>query len=274
MVLESMKHENSCFVTLTYAPEKIPKDGSVKIPHYQKWLRDMRKIKGKGSIRFFLVGEYGDQSMRPHYHAALFGIPSCTRGRTNHRLHVNKRCCENCNFIQSHWPHGSIDLGELTQESASYIAGYVTKKLTRKVNDHQKNILGDRAPEFARMSLKPGIGALSIENIADALTTEYGCESVVATGDVPISVAQGKKSLPLGSYLRKKLRTHLGFKKTGGQDETLLAYSLQMCELFTEALKKPENKNKPLAQIIVEENKQKLLNMVARNEIYKGRKSL
>lgn len=67
--------------------------------------------------------------------------------------------------------------------------------------------LGNRHPEFARMSLKPGIGAGVLENVASVIT-RYNL--LTREGDVPVTLAHGGHQMPLGRYLRKKLRKHLG----------------------------------------------------------------
>ena len=52
--------------------------------------------------------------------------------------------------------HGHCLIGALTFESAGYVARYCTKKVTGALaDDHYKG----RQPEFACMSLKPGIGS-------------------------------------------------------------------------------------------------------------------
>lgn len=67
--------------------------------------------------------------------------------------------------------------------------------------------LGNRHPEFARMSLKPGIGFGVLEKVA-AIITRYNL--LTPQGDVPVTLRHGGQEQPLGRYLRKKLRKHLG----------------------------------------------------------------
>lgn len=203
IMLESNLHTDNAFVTLTYSDENLPKDGSLVPRDVQTFLKRLRKAVQPARLRFFCVGEYGDRTSRPHYHIALFGYPTCHRGRTDHR---RNSCCPSCDLLRSQWPHGGIDLGRLEPESAAYVAGYVTKKLTNKDDEYAANILGERYPEFARMSNRPGIGADFMHEVASTLL-EFDTDQME---DVPTALSHGKRILPLGTYLRKKLRKAIG----------------------------------------------------------------
>ena len=68
IMLEAMCHGDNAFVTLTYEDDNVrslvPKDP-------QDWLKRIRKAVEPLRLRYYLVGEYGDISERPHYHVAL-----------------------------------------------------------------------------------------------------------------------------------------------------------------------------------------------------------
>jgi len=119
-----------------------------------------------GKIRFFLTGEYGELTHRPHFHAAIFGLDSYSAGGDDGRGGV----------LQETWPYGFTFSGELTWESAQYIAGYLTKKVT--ADEYSVR-------EFSRMSLRPGIGASAMEDVGRALSCDVGLDSVAANLDVP-----------------------------------------------------------------------------------------
>lgn len=102
---------------------------------------------------------------------------------------------------------GFVSVGELNPQSAMYLAGYTCKKMTQK---DDPRLLG-RHPEFARMSLKPGLGAGATESIARGLSTEGASGALVATGDAPASVRIGGSLWPLGRYLSASLRVQLGW---------------------------------------------------------------
>lgn len=65
--------------------------------------------------------------------------------------------------------------------------------------------LGNRHPEFARMSLKPGIGYSAMHELASVLI-EYQEQKP----DVATALDHGRKRLPLGRYLTRSLRSLTG----------------------------------------------------------------
>lgn len=187
MLLESYEHPASSFVTLTYNEENKP-DGLVK-KHLQGFLKRLRQEVAPRKFRYYAVGEYGEESGRPHYHAILFGIyPS------------EEKAIERC------WKMGFIMLGTFSSASGSYVAGYVVKGLTKSGHP---SLLG-REPEFALMSRKPGLGIGVVKRIIKA----YGTRSGIAAADVQHWFgeryqAEGKK-YPLGRYLKSKVIEGLG----------------------------------------------------------------
>lgn len=216
-MLEGMKHEFSTMVTLTYEDKYLPltEDGlpTLSIRDHQLFLKGLRRALEPHKIRYYMVGEYGENTFRPHYHYALFGFPPCD---TPNFIPRGKCPCRKCTLIRSVWQKGIIDVGysRVEKDSAQYVAGYVTKKMTKKEDPRLKG----RLPEFSRMSLKPGIGYGFVDDIVSFLTTTVGCESIVRAGDVPMSLNHGGRSWPVGRYLRTKIREKLGFKETGAQE--------------------------------------------------------
>lgn len=187
--LEAVKHADACFVTLTYDKEHHPADGSLQPDHLRDWLKRLRFALAPRRVRFYAVGEYGDQTWRPHYHAVLFGVSPMEQ-----------------ELLRSTWKQGHILALPLTPQSCSYVAGYVTKKMTKKGDTR----LQGREPEFARMSLRPGIGAHSMDDVARALNTPAGAAAVARLGDVPTTLRYGRSSMPLGRYLSNRLRQAYG----------------------------------------------------------------
>lgn len=195
LMLESRKHAISRFVTLTYSEKNIPEDGSVDPVHMQLFMKRLRRRLGKG-VRFYGVGEYGDETFRPHYHLAIFGMPV-----QPHLWWGDANC--SC-FLCGAWREGRVHTGEINEQTCAYIAGYVTKKLTSKDDPR----LGGRHPEFARMSLRPGIGAQAVPDLHRALVD--GTPADTGFEDVPTAVRASGRLWPLGRYLRRKWRAEMG----------------------------------------------------------------
>lgn len=149
---EAQLHEWNTFVTLTYseAPE------SLRYSDFQAFMRRLRKA--RGYARFFCSGEYGEEKARPHFHAVLFGV------RFQDGVYLGKSPAGFRLFrseeLSALWKLGHVSFGSVTFESAAYVARYVMKKVT---GDGAAVHYGARVPEFARMSLKPGIGARWLE---------------------------------------------------------------------------------------------------------------
>jgi len=212
------------FLTLTYDDEHLPKGGTLDPDDIKKFMyryRNNLKKEGYPPIRYYLVGEYGDKTERPHYHAAIFGV-SCNG--PNPRYYNGKKCnCNVCRITHDSWKNGFIGIGTLENDSASYIAGYIQKTvkvdgkavmgLTNKKDPLVQNWLKGRHPEFTRMSRRPGIGGDSVDNVVAALKSTYGDEYVDQHGDVPFQLTHGGQSYSIGRYLRECIRREYGFKK-------------------------------------------------------------
>lgn len=154
---------------------------SLDYRHCQLWLKRLRKK--FGPVRFFLGGEYGEQFGRPHYHALLFGLTltDCVPCRLLGRSDLFRSA-----EMDALWGYGSVVLGRVTFESAAYVARYCLKKVNGDLAakhyeyvDPETGEVKQRAPEFGRMSLKPGIGARWIERYSSDV---YPHGRVVARG--------------------------------------------------------------------------------------------
>ncbi len=135
------------FITLTYNPDNLPPDGRVHKDHYQKFMKRLRKKFGNG-LRFFACGEYGHQYKRPHYHAIIFGLhlPDLMIHTVKHGYQYYRSP-----ILERLWPYGFSLVGNVTFESAAYVARYVFKK--QKGDD-----VDDSLQPFVLMSRMPGLG--------------------------------------------------------------------------------------------------------------------
>lgn len=272
IVLEQKAHQDNAFITLTYDDENLP-DGATLVPeHVKDWLKRLRRRVYPHRLRYFYVGEYGDKSERPHYHVALFGYPHCIKSRNLPKCAPQCNCVI-CETISSTWQMGRVDVGTLTRDSAQYIAAYTVKKMTNPNNEKVKQWLNGRHPEFARMSLKPGIGALAIDSLAEALETEHGCDFLHESGDVPRELRCGNRKFPIARYLRKKLRLRMGMdEKT--PEALLHAHNKEMQELYEAYQEVKKTKEITYEKFLADLDEQKFKNIKRKIEIFKSEKIL
>lgn len=157
---------------------------SLERKEVQDWLKRFRKEIEPLKIRYFGCGEYG-KNLRPHYHVALFGISP------DHPAFGKKIMKAKSGWWHEmpSWPFGMTWVDDLppTNRVGAYIAKYILKKHKGKGAQeyYEKAHIN---PEFVMMSLKPGIGALKIDENTDFY--KYN----------PVFELNGKKT-PLSRYM-------------------------------------------------------------------------
>jgi hypothetical protein len=193
---EASLHDQNCFMTLTYSDEHLPVDYSVHQRDFQLFIKKLRKHCEPNKIRFFACGEYGDQSLRPHYHALIFGHDFNDKSlyettKRGDRLYLSKS-------LQQLWPFGLAPLGSLTYQSAAYTARYAMKKISGPpAEQHYLRVhplhgfICRVRPEFLLMSRRPGLGQGWFE--------KFGAE--VFTHDAVI--IEGKEAQPPRYYFQQ-----------------------------------------------------------------------
>ena len=106
-----MEHDKVCrssyFLTLTYDTSSVPITDGLYMTLCKRdtqlfWKRLRKKLHSYGcdqKISYYLVGEYGTKSERPHYHAIVFDLPDL------YNL---------AQIIREEWQNGQVDLGTVT----------------------------------------------------------------------------------------------------------------------------------------------------------------
>lgn len=194
---EASLHDANCFVTLTFSDEFLPSDLSVRPRHLQLFMKRLRKRLGHERVRYFGCGEYGDRSLRPHYHVLLFGY--APRDQVPWRRSASGFVVNRSAELEEVWPFGHVEVGSVTTQSAGYVARYVTKKQTGDAAlEHYTRIHPTTGfpwqvvPEFLLMSRRPGIGDEWFSRFAsDAFPSDF-------------VVVEGRK-VPVPRYYAKKL---------------------------------------------------------------------
>lgn len=160
-------HDDNMFLTLTYNEDHLPYGGTLVPDHLKLFWKRLRKAIAPAKIRYYACGEYGEKLSRPHYHAIVFGLwPKDAKFQRDHRGHRYFTS----ELIDRAWQgQGFHFFSTVNYKTAGYVARYVCKKQTgEQAYDHYFHELPDgnqifKHPEFARMSLKPGIGAKFFE---------------------------------------------------------------------------------------------------------------
>lgn len=175
-VHEASLYKKNCFITLTYNDQHLPKNNSLSVEDFQKFMKRLRKKYYDQKIRFFHCGEYGSKNSRPHYHALLFNFDfddklhwKTHRGQ---KYYISKS-------LQNLWSDktgeiGFTTIGDITFESAAYVARYIIKKQYGKdsvnhyenkdangetIFDSRTGEISERKPEYVTMSRRPGIAS-------------------------------------------------------------------------------------------------------------------
>jgi len=152
---EAQLWERNRFLTLTYDDEHLPAGMSLRYRDWQLFAKRLRRrTEGRGPLRFFMCGEYGGQTGRPHYHAVIFNFFA-----PDEVALVNGS--SRSDWLEDLWTNGAIHIGDLSPERAAYVAGYTLKKQGRSpvLVDRNTGEYWERTPEFVQMSRRPGLGS-------------------------------------------------------------------------------------------------------------------
>lgn len=179
-VVESLSYLDNYFLTLTYDDRFLPVENeftgeilthaTLRPSHIRLFMHDLRQYYKRkynfDGIRFFVAGEYGDKTFRPHYHMLVFNLPLsdlCFYKKSGlGDLYFNSP------LLDSIWKKGFVVVGRLTSQSASYTARYCLKKTKDLYFNEIYDDLGI-VPEFTNCSRRPGIGYAWFEKNKDKL---------------------------------------------------------------------------------------------------------
>lgn len=212
---EKRLHTDSCFLTLTYSDTKLPSGGTLVLDDLQNFMKrtreHFRSRYGKTGIRFFACGEYGSITSRPHYHVLLldtdFTDKRCVKTGSQYNLYDSAT-------VSQLWTMGHHALGDVTFESAAYVARYCMKK-----NQNGKTVTDGRLPEFITMSRKPGLGRGYFDKFKDELLAH---DTIIVNG-VPaalprfydVQIANISETAKIGLYTSMELRKLARRRKLG-----------------------------------------------------------
>lgn len=192
-MLEMKEHESSYFVTLTYDDAHLPINSYINKEtgefgtvstlvkrDFQLFMKRLRKAyaeKYDNQLRYFAAGEYGSQSLRPHYHSIIFGLK--LDDLTFYKCHGGFNYY-NSAFLDRCWQHkGFVVVAKATWETCAYTARYIMKKQLGSAAATYKDY--NLSPEFSLMSRRPGIGRKYFDEHCDTI---FDCDFIsLATPD-------------------------------------------------------------------------------------------
>jgi hypothetical protein len=161
ILLESLNHKASSFITLTYNEANVPQNMELNKDDIKNFFKRLRKNTGT-KYRYFAAGEYGGTGGRPHFHVILFGHSFIDPNPIIRAWSKNVGTTRKPVFV----PIGNVHLGDITPSRCSYIAKYTTKYAGNTPESHK-----GKHPEFATMSRRPGLGYETINKIVEGLYT-------------------------------------------------------------------------------------------------------
>lgn len=104
--------ENAHFLTLTYSDEHlcfgaISEFATLVRSDIQLFMKRLRK-RCDSKLKYYVAGEYGSRTYRPHYHAIIFNLPD-----------------NNVELLLKTWQKGNVHVGTVTPASIRYTLKYM-----------------------------------------------------------------------------------------------------------------------------------------------------
>ena len=191
MIIELNDNDKAIFVTLTYNNNNLPLSefGSptLSVRDVQLFFKRLRKHFTGVRIRYYIAGEYGSKTFRPHYHAIIYGIGldsfSDLRMFGYNEL---KDAYFTSSTLETIWSHGFVMLSGVTYKTCAYVARYVTKK--QGFND-DFIVESGALPSFNLSSRRPGIGLLHAPEMVLSGNNMFSIDGRDGVKDVPLPKA-------------------------------------------------------------------------------------
>lgn len=168
----------------------------------QLFLKRLRKKFKDRRLRYFLAGEYGPKTKRPHYHAIIFGLTLddfkdlriLDFNDLGQPRYKSKR-------FEEIWGNGFCVIASVNWNTCAYVSRYTMKKIFKSEDPHAYAY--DQTPPFCTMSRRPGIGLLHADELL-----KKGDKAFVR--DLDICGKECVRDVYLGrAFLRSAFRVHL-----------------------------------------------------------------
>lgn len=200
MLLELQDNDNKAiFVTLTYDNDHLPRcsrhigyhrlpdaydydyfddddlwvldaagvpsaPATLSVRDTQLFFKRLRKAFPDRKLRYFLAGEYGPKTNRPHYHAIIFGL-TLSDFRDCRILKFNGlgQPIYKSKTMDGIWKNGFCSLAPVNWNTCAYVSRYTMKKIYK--SDDASAYSDGQTPPFCTMSRRPGIGLAHADDL-------------------------------------------------------------------------------------------------------------
>lgn len=240
IILESRLHEHSSFVTLTYNDNYYPEGGNLSKRDLQLFIKRLRK-RLKVPIKYFAVGEYGENTHRAHYHLIIFGaqyqyLEYHVRRAWSEFLDINRA---EPDADENYEEMGMIECAQANSARAAYVARYTVKKMTSMQDER----LDGRQPEFQIHS--NNLALKYAHKLADQLVDSddvigtSGMTPYIRLHKLPIGVRTEGKLLPLDKYMRQaiidRICETLGIEPPSIMEVAMVSHSRKFRDMYVNA---------------------------------------
>lgn len=197
---ERREHELAVFLTFTYSDEHLPEGNSLLKRDFQLFMKRLRKYHhyyngDDNKLKYFMCGEYGGKTQRPHYHAIVFGLDFADKrfhkhGKRGDPIYTSVK-------LDELWGLGHTYIGSVSIQSAGYVARYCLDKINGEMADEHYRRINPQTgecwnvlPEYQASS--QGLGAAHFDKHYKQMYIRDSC------------IVQGKE-IPVPKYYDKKL---------------------------------------------------------------------
>ncbi len=204
LLAEQTAHVESAFITLTYADPELPwvrgPDGewiwTLQKEHPQKYVRALRDA--GHPLRYFVSGEYGTKTGRPHYHLIAFGLGVGAEA-----------------LLKSTWKKGFVSVYEANARTMSYCAKYCLKgsadgEPPSKTFEPGAPVDRVTVAPFRLFSRNPPLGGGFAKSIADSMQTRVGSAVLIDdTAQLKGVIRTGGDKYPLDRTMKDRVIAEL-----------------------------------------------------------------
>lgn len=224
--------DDNSFITLTYNDKNYTTCREEQKRNLQLFMKSLRKevYKKYGKhIRYYSCIEYGEINARCHYHIAIFNHNFPDRIPYSYN---QKNTIFRSPELEKIWKKGFSTVGDLTTESAGYIARYMLKK------QKGKEKIDESIQPIAMMSRRPGIGKKAFEKyhknwyVIDAVTDKGQKKKIPRYYDKLLEKEDEEE------YRRVKVKREIKKSKKDNKDERRLEQEGEYRKKVTKLLKR------------------------------------